>query len=176
MDLSDELKEQAEKAHDPFDRKVGATMAIVAAVLALVAVYGHISITEELLAQQRASDQWAFYQAKSLRRYQSEVARDILGAMGSAASVQLGEKYLGSAERYQKEGDEIQVQAREFEKESHTSGQRALRLHLGEVLLEIALVLASLAILTKRGGFWAAAVASSSIGAVIASTVLSIHG
>src|SRR5258705_8170997 len=101
MELGDELKEQAEKARDPFDRKVGATMAIVAAVLALVAVYGHISTTEELLAQQRASDQWAFYQAKSLRRYQSEVARDILGAIGGAASVQLGEKYLGSTERYQ---------------------------------------------------------------------------
>jgi hypothetical protein len=176
MELGDELKEQAEKANDPFDRKVGATMAIVAAVLALVAVYGHISTTEELLAQQKASDQWAFYQAKSLRRYQSEVARDLLGAVSGAASVQLAQKYQGSIERYQKEGDEIQEQAREFEKESHASGRRALRLHLGEVLLEIALVLASLAILTKRSAFWAAAVASSSIGAVIASTVLSIHG
>jgi uncharacterized protein DUF4337 len=175
MEVNDELREQAEKAHQPFDRKVGATMAIIAAVLALVAVSGHISTTEELLAQQKASDQWAFYQAKSLRRYQSEAARDILAAIGSAKSAQLSEKYVGSAERYTKEGDEIQAQARELEKESEVSGRRALRLHLGEIFLEMALVLASLAILTKRGILWGIAVASSSIGAVVASTGLFIH-
>ena len=32
MELSGEMKEQSERASDPFDRKVGATMAIVAAV------------------------------------------------------------------------------------------------------------------------------------------------
>src|SRR4051812_23542599 len=109
MKLRGEMKEQSERASDHFDRKVGATMAIVAAILALVAVSGHISTTEELLLQQKASDQWAFYQAKSLRRYQSEVAHDLLKALGSEAAAKLGEKYVSNTERYTKEGEEIQV-------------------------------------------------------------------
>ena len=86
MEPTEEWKDEIEKAREPFDRKVGGSMAIVAAVLTLVGVYGHISTTEELLAQQKASDQWAFYQAKALRRYQSEVAKDLLTAMNGAAT------------------------------------------------------------------------------------------
>ena len=176
MDPIDELKEHAEKAHDPFDRRVGASMAIIAAVLALVAVSGHVSTTEELLSQQKASDQWAFYQAKSLRRYQSEVAHDLLATMGNPAAAKLEEKYSGSIERYEKEGEEIQNRAQELERESELSGHKALRLHLGEIFLEMALVLASLAILTKRAPIWLAALATSSLGALIAASIFLIRG
>ena len=175
MEFAEELKEHAEKARDSFDRKVGATMAVIAAGLALVAVYGHITTTEELLGQQRASDQWAFYQAKALRRYQSEVARDLLSAVGGGPSAPLARKYDGSVERYRKEGDEVQAKAREFERESQVSGRRALRLHLGEIFLEMALVFASLAILTKRVLFWAAGLGSSGLGAAVAITTLLIR-
>ena len=176
MEPNEEWKDEIEKAREPFDRKVGGSMAIVAAVLTLVGVYGHISTTEELLAQQKASDQWAFYQAKALRRYQSEVAKDLLTAMNGAATAELREKHAKSIERYQKEGEEIQVQAREFEQESHISGRRSLRLHMGEVFLQMALVLASLAILTKRRSFWIAGLSSATIGALVAATALIIHG
>ncbi len=173
MGIGEELKDQAETARDSFDRKVGASMAIIAAVLALVAVYGHITTTEELLMQQKASDQWAFYQAKALRRYQSEATRDVLAAMGSAGST-AAEKYAGAAARYEKDGEEIQAQARDFEKESAVSGKRALKLHLGEIFLEMALVFASLAILTKRALFWAAGMASGGVGAVVAAMALAV--
>src|SRR5579885_3434330 len=74
MELSEELKEHAEEARGPFDRKVAVSMAIIAAALAIATVLGHIATTEELVNQQRAADQWAFYQAKAMRRYQSEIA------------------------------------------------------------------------------------------------------
>ena len=68
MASADELQEHAEHAREPFDKRVAATMAIIAALLAVVSVLGHIATTEELLNQQKASDQWAYYQAKSIRR------------------------------------------------------------------------------------------------------------
>ncbi len=172
----EELKEQAEKARDSFDRKVGASMAVIAAALALVAVYGHITTTEELLMQQRASDQWAFYQAKALRRYQSEVAQDMLSAMSGPAAGSLAQKYASTVGRYQKEGDDIQEKAKEYERESQLNGHRALRLHMGEIFLEMGLVFASLSILTKRGLFWAAALASSGLGSALAVTAILIRG
>ena len=149
-------------------------MAIIAAMLAIVAVSGHIMTTEELLSQQKASDQWAYYQAKSLRRYQSDVASDILGAMSGETSAKLAEKYKANMERYTKEGEEIQEKAKELEKESEVAGRKAVRLHFGEVFLEIAIVVCSLAILTKREFAWHAAVLSAGIGLVLAGTVFTI--
>ena len=81
MSVEEELQEDIEKAKEPFDKSVAATMAILAAFLAVVSVLGHIMTTEELLLQQKASDQWSYYQAKSIRRYQSEVARDLFAGM-----------------------------------------------------------------------------------------------
>jgi hypothetical protein len=167
MDALDEVQEHSHDAKSGFDKRVAVTMAVIAAALAIVSVLGHIESTEELLAQQQASDQWAFYQAKSIRRYQSEVARDILGGLGKSEAAQ---KYADNIERYQKESDEIQGKAKEFQLESDHAGRKALRLHFGEVFLEIAIVFASLAILTTRRFLWMTAIGSALIGVAAAAT------
>lgn len=172
MSVNEELHENAEHAHDSFSRRTGAGMAIIAACLAVVAVSGHIETTEELLAQQKASDQWAFYQAKSLRRYQSDVARDILAQLPGEKAAKSVEKYTANMERYIKEGEEIKKKAEEFEAESALSGHRALRFHFGEVFLELAIVFCSLAILSKRSLFFYVAIAGASGGVVIAAAGL----
>jgi hypothetical protein len=174
MSVEEELKEHAEHAKDPLSRKVAATMGIIAALLAIVAVSGHIMTTEELLSQQKASDQWAYYQAKSLRRYQSDVASDILSAISGETSAKLAEKYKSNMERYTKDGEAIQEKAKDLENESAVAGRRAVRLHIGEVFLEIAIVVCSLAILTKREFAWHAAILSATIGMVCAATVFTI--
>lgn len=166
MSSAEEVQEHAEHARQPFDKKVAATMAIIAAALAVVSVLGHLWTTEELVNQQRASDEWAFYQAKSIRRYESEIARDLMSAVKSEKMAD----YSANAERYKKESDEIQEKAQEFETESHLKGRQALRFHFGEIFLEIAIVIASLAILTKRPILWRASVAGALIGVAIALT------
>jgi hypothetical protein len=168
MSVNEELHEHAEHAHDAVSRRTGGGMAIIAACLAVVAVSGHIETTEELLAQQKASDQWAFYQAKSLRRYQSEVARDILAQMPGEKAARAVETYSANKEKYIKDGEEIQKKAKEFEAESALSGRRALRLHFGEVFLELAIVFCSLAILSKRSIFFYVAIAGAAGGVLIA--------
>jgi hypothetical protein len=175
MSINEELQENAEHASDNFTRRAGATMAVIAAALAMVAVYGHVETTEELLAQQKSSDQWAFYQAKALRRYQSEVALDILKSVGGVHSEEMAAKYAEDFKRYEHDAEKIQEQAKEYEKESELAGQRALRLHVGEVFLEIAIVLTSLAILTRKNMFWLAGVLGASIGAIIGLTTLMIQ-
>src|SRR6266403_12837 len=105
MSVEEELQENAEHAKQPFDRKVALTMAVIAAVMAIVSVMGHILTTDELLDQQKASDQWAFYQAKAIRRYESDIARDLLAALSAGQSgVQ---KYTANVARYEKESEEI---------------------------------------------------------------------
>ena len=147
-------------------------MAISAAMLAIVTVMGHISTTDELLKQQQSSDQWSYYQAKSIRRYTSEVARDMFAALQKTEGT---ETYTKNAEKYRKEMEEIQEKAKELENERKVCGQRALRLHFGGVFLELGIVFCSLAILTKRSLIWYAAMILAVVGAVIGSPqVLSV--
>ncbi len=168
MSVEEELQEELEKVKEPFEKHVAATMAILAAFLAVVSVLGHIMTTEELLLQQKASDQWSYYQAKSIRRYQSEVARDLFAGMKlNDQSAQ----YQKNGEKYRKDDEDIQKEAQGLEQESHLRGRQALGFHFGEVFLEFSIVLASLAILTKRKFLWYAAILSGTIGAVVAATV-----
>jgi len=168
MSVDEELQEHSQEAREPFDRRVAATMAILAAALAVVSVLGHIMTTEELLNQQKASDQWSYYQAKSIRRYQSEVARDLFASM---KMLEQAEQYKKNVEKYRSDDEEIQKEAQALERESHLAGRKALGFHFGEVFLEFSIVLASLAILTKKSFLWLASIASGLLGGAVAATV-----
>ena len=174
MSVDEELQEHAEHAKEPFDKKVAVTMAIIAAMLAIDGVMGHLLTTEELLLQQKASDQWSYYQAKSVRRYDSEVAADVFKGMHSETSEALVEKYKKNAEKYKEDDEEISKEAKKLEAESHLKGDQAHRLDYGEVFLELGIVFASMAILTKRNVIWAASIVSALIGLVIALSMFTL--
>lgn len=175
MSVTEELSEHSEHAHDPFDKKVAASMAIIAAALAVVSVFGQLYANEELLKQAKASDQWAYYQAKSIRRYESDIARDLFKNQQGDGAAKGVEKYAANMERYQKDSEDIQKEAQNLEQESEFKGREALRMHLGEIFLEIGIVLASLAILVKRNSMWLAALVSAGAGAAIALTTFWLH-
>ncbi len=150
-------------------------MAAVAAVLAVVSVLGHICTTEEIVLQQQAADEWAFSQAKSIRRYQSEIAVDLLTAAPGPRSAELAQKYKQNLERYKGDTEENRNKARELEAERDVRHKQALRLHFGEVFLEIAIVFASLAILTKRPPLWFTSIGASVIGMLVAAATLLVR-
>jgi hypothetical protein len=169
MSVEEELQEHAEHASHPFEKRVAGTMAILAAVLAVTSVMGHLATTEEIVNQARASDQWAYYQAKSIRRYESEIARDMLASQPAKVA-----DYEKNAARYTREGEEIQKEAQTLEDESHLKGRQAVRFEFGEVFLEVAIVLASLAILTKLSPLWWTSMAVGAGGAIVAATATMI--
>jgi hypothetical protein len=169
MGIEEELKEKMEEAHDPFDKRVAGTMAIMAAALAVVSVMGHTATTEEIVDQARASDQWAYYQAKSIRRYESEIARDMLAAQPAKVA-----EYTKNAEKYTKDGEEIQKEAQGLQDESHAKGREAGRLEFAEIFLEVAIVLASLAILTKIPAVWWFSMITGLGGVGVAVTALTL--
>ena len=168
MSAEEEVHEHVHHAATPFDRSVAGTMAIIAALLAVVSVLGQQYNTEKLLAQGQASDQWAYSQAKDIRHYVAQSTRD------SLKDLRPGSKFIAAydqdANRYKKETADIQQKARDFEKERDAFGAKAGRFHLGEVFLQIAIVLSSLAILTKRPPLFWGGCLSGAIGLVIAAT------
>jgi len=74
-----ELQENAEHAaHEPSLAPVTLTMAVFAVLVASTGLMGHRAHTEELLHQTKATDQWAYYQAKDIRRRNYELFIDEL--------------------------------------------------------------------------------------------------
>ncbi|HWW50151.1 MAG TPA: DUF4337 domain-containing protein [Verrucomicrobiae bacterium] len=170
-DLS-ELHEHAEHAaHEPGLAAVTVTMAIFAVLVAAASLLGHRAHTEELLLQTKATDQWAYYQAKDIRRRSYELFLDEISVFALQNSDRLGkikEKYSKEVERYGKEQGEIEEQAREAEREVAVERRRADRFDLGEVLLEAALVICSITLLTRKRLFWKFGLALGLLGVAIA--------
>jgi len=169
-----ELKEHAEEGgHDPALAPVTVTMAILAVLVAAVSLLGHRAHTEVLLFQNKASDQWAYYQAKSIRQHSYEVFLDELSVFSGKDPAQAGkiqEKYSKESERYHDELKEIQAEARKAEEERDAERHRADRFDLGEVLLEAALVITSITLLTRKKFFWGLGLVLGAIGLVTAAT------
>jgi hypothetical protein len=152
-----ELEEQAEEAAQHNLAPVTVTMAILAVLVAAVSLLGHRAHTEEIVLQTKATDQWAFYQAKDIRRRAYEVFLDqlsIFTVQNAEQAQKAREKYSKQVERYTEEQKEIQADAKKEETEMATEQRRADRFDLGEVLLEAGLVICSITLLTRKRMFW----------------------
>jgi hypothetical protein len=180
--MADELSELQENAEhgreNPSLAPISVTMAILAVFVAVVSLLGHRAHTEELLFQNRASDQWAYYQAKNIRRHNYEMGVDLLSMVefrDKAQADKVREKYQKEAERYTKEQSEIEEQAKDLEKESALAQRKANRFDLGEVFLEIALVISSLSLLSRNRFYWFLGIASGLAGLGVAATGFLLH-
>jgi hypothetical protein len=174
-----ELQESAEHGREnPSLAPISVTMAILAVCVAVVSLLGHRSHTEELLSQNRATDQWSYYQAKNIRRHNYEMGVDLLSMMefkDKAQADKVREKYQKEADRYTKEQAEIEEQAKDLEKESALNQRKADRFDLGEVFAEIALVISSLALLSRKRLYWYFGIVSGLAGLGVAATGFLLH-
>jgi hypothetical protein len=153
-----ELHEHAEHgSHDPGLAMVTVTMAVLAVLVAGISLLGHRAHTQEILLETQATDQWAYYQAKDIRRHSYELFLDELSvfALQSNDQVQkIKDKYSQEAARYASQQKDIENEARKAENDVSIQQRRADRFDLGEVLLEAALVISSITLLTRWRLFW----------------------
>jgi hypothetical protein len=173
-----ELPEQEEHEKHPLTIPVSVTMAILAVVGAIVTLLGHRAHTEELLLQTKATDQWAYYQAKNIRLHEMQAVADMLGTLAAQdkeKTAAVHEKYVKEVERYENDKDDISEKAKELESERDLVSRRADRFDGGEVLLEVGLVICSITLLTKRRFFWVTGILFGSAGVILATTGFLIH-
>lgn len=159
-----------EHGGEPGTLPVAVTMAILAVLVAMATLMGHRAATEELLLQTRASDQWAFFQAKNIRLHEMQAVADILGTvqpMDKERTEAMREQYAQEVERYEKEKDEISDKAKELENERDVVARREDRYDAAEVILEIALIICSLTLLTKKRFFWIVGILTGIAGVAV---------
>jgi len=158
----DELHERGETT---FGRRAALTTAIYAVVLSIASLGGNNTVKEMLLAQQQSSDQWAFYQAKVIREHQYRAQKMLLETQlaepsslkgAERAKVEaLATKFAEEEKRYNAEKKDIEKDAKKLELARDVRRERHPYFEFGEVLLQIAIVSASVSILsTSRPMFW----------------------
>lgn len=149
--------------------------AVLATVGAIVSFFGGdtqnkalLYKNEAVLKRAEASDQWNYYQAKSMKQNLAELAVSI------AADPAKAEGYRREAQRYAAEKKEIEKQARSLEAEARgfsAKSEHALHPHhllsLSMTLLQIAIALASVTVLTQKRWLLAGAGVSALAGAAL---------
>ena len=173
--MTEELQELHEHAEHGREHKemapVTLTMAILAVLVATVSLMGHRTHTEEVILQNKVTDQWSYYQAKKIRQHTDELFADLAAAVATIdgeAAAKLLEKARGEAERYKDEQKDLEEKAREMEKDFALTHRKADYFDLAEVALEIALVITSITLLSGRKIFWHLGMLFAAVGCGIA--------
>jgi predicted RNase H-like nuclease (RuvC/YqgF family) len=171
-----ELQEHAEHgAHEPSMRPVAFTMSVLAVLVAITTVLGHRTHTEAVITQNKTTDQWNEYQAKKIRSYATELDSHLLSVIQVTDAKKAQKLVEDNAKRLDKWKDELpeeQKKAEQLEKKVEQAEARANRFDLGEALLEIALVVSSITLLTKNRLYWLLGLGFGVLGIISSASVL----
>jgi Domain of unknown function (DUF4337) len=169
--ITESLKE--EKQREKWTAYIALSTALIAVIAAIVGLYGSqaasrsiIAKNEAVLYQNKASDAWAYYQAKGIKE-------DIY-IVGAKANPHLAKELRAEAGRYNKEKEKVKKEAEALEgkvensnKESDNNYERHHVFDYSETFLHIAIALAAISALTRSKPFWALSLLLSLIGIVV---------
>src|SRR6201993_3291179 len=156
-----EQAEHAEHASSE-NRKIALLIAVIALFLALSETLGKSAQTESIAKNVEASNLWAFFQAKSIRRTVVQTAADAaklgLGVTGDDAAKTAAQKQIEewqkTAARYRSEPETGEGTEQLSERAKHAEHERDLALaryhhyELASAAFQIGIVLASATIIT----------------------------
>ena len=157
-------------------RWVPLSTALLAALAAVAALKSGGYVNEALLIQSRgvqfqaqASDQWSFYQSKSIKSKLSQQTADLLPP-GSP----LVAKYQADAARYESETGAIKAEAKKLEESRDKKNEEAMhQMHLHHqfaysvTCLQVSIALSAITAITRRKRMWYASLALGLVGVAL---------
>jgi hypothetical protein len=167
-DFSESIHEQSnEHAHhilaegkEKWVLYVALTTAIVAVLAAITGLLAGDHADEAMLAQIRSSDQWAFYQAKSIKSEIIAGANKTILALGKKPAAQDSAKIKSNKADQAK----IMAEAKRLDNESHEHVAKHKILARGVTLFQVAIAIGAISIITKRKSLWFASMGFAVIG------------
>ena len=182
-DIPEGIHEHEHPHRDPFRRWAAVYVGVVAMLLAISSLGGGHATKEMLSANIRASDAYAFAQAKYLRETAYELAADQLEAqlaeqpaMPDAAKTTISasvDKYRKAAARYASDpttGEgrkELLAKAKDWEKVRDHAEAQDPNFQLAAALFQIAIVLASVAIAANSVALLGVSATSAALAALL---------
>ena len=169
--LEHEQKAAEHEAKEKFRNHAALTIAILAAILAVCELGGDDARNRIINNNIRASDTWALYQAKNMRQTSYRLAADELKRQLASSELPAAQraaleadvkKYEKTVARYEdepgKDGKkQSQALAKSFEEARDKAGERHEFFDYAQMMLQLAVVLGSVSILSlSRPLLWAA--------------------
>lgn len=154
-----------------------AVTTIVLAVCATLSTFkGGQYSTRAVLSQSKATNQWAYYQAKDMKQYLHELSRDTLelslapaGRADAAHDKAVREKldaYAAKIAKYETQKEEIKKQAEAYDASIAEAQAHSGAYGMAIIFLQIAILLSSVAALMKIKPVWYAGLAVGAVGLV----------
>ena len=167
----------ADEKKEPWLSYLALTTVIFAVCATLSTLKGGGFGSRAVLSQAQASDQRAYYQAKSIKGYAYELQKEKfemdLKAAKSGAPRSLAaeyqkkiEDYAEKIKKYDTEKDEIKKKAGELEARRDDAQRHSGAFGLAAMFLQIAILLSSIAVLMKQKYFWFLGIAGECMGLV----------
>ncbi len=183
LDIDDGGDEGEKSADSKFRSLAALAIAVMASLLAVTSLGGGNAAEDIMNYNIQASDTWAFYQAKTIRKTSVELAADALEAQLAASTNLQPEQraalekkiaeYRQTAARYESEPDkgegrkELSQKAQAFAAQRDRAMEQDPNFDFSEALFQIAIVLASVAILATSRKIFIAALAVGALAFVL---------
>ena len=158
------------EASDPFEKRIAISIAILAVILSCVGHRGDTARTEAIIKTNEASNKWGYFQAKSIKGQMAVMHGDLLAALSGAPPDEARTKEIarlhGETARYDEEKAEIKKQAEELQAEAARDSAVNERCEFASLMLQIAVVLCSVAILSRWHAIWFTGLALGLAGSI----------
>jgi hypothetical protein len=162
--LQEAIHEKAEEEKEKWVLGVALSTAFMAVLAAIAGLLGGHHVNEALIDQIKSSDQWAFYQSKSIKAEIASSTDKILQALpGKTVTIPDNKETIA---RYEKEKEDIKAKAEEHEKTSEEHLKRHVTLSKAVTIFQIAIAISAIAILTRKKILWYAGMLLTVAGAI----------
>ncbi|MES2114775.1 MAG: DUF4337 domain-containing protein [Pseudomonadota bacterium] len=157
----------AEEIKEPWLNRMALATVILAVCATLSTFKGGGYSTQSVISQALASDQWAFYQAKSTKQHLYELQAEQLKLQAlalpkdnpaHAAYAEKEAQYRAAIGRYAGEKQEIQTRAHELEQQRDAAKQHGKPFGIAVIFLQVSILLNSIAGLMKAKRIWWASI------------------
>jgi Mg2+/citrate symporter len=144
--LQEHVHHTAEHGGETWISWVALSTAILAVLAAIAGLLSGKHANEAMMSQIEASDQWAYYQAKSIKA-------SVLDAKMALATAP-DEKDRAKAARYEEEQNEIKKEAESKQGEAKANFHQHEVFARAVTMFQIAIAVAAISALTKKRKFW----------------------
>src|SRR2546423_1022413 len=156
--LHEQVHHSAEQSGASWISWVALSTAILAVLAAIAGLLSGKHANEAMMSQIEASDQWGYYQAKSIKA-------SVLDAKISLANSS-NESDAQKRDRYEKEQEEIKGEAEKKQAEAKSNFHQHEVFARSVTMFQIAIAIAAVSALTKKRRFWIVSLIFGITGAV----------
>jgi hypothetical protein len=156
---------QKEKS-EAWTKYVSLTVVIIAVIAAVAAQFSGKFSSQVQISQVKASDQWSFYEAKSIKQHLDEVSLPQLLQSSNASNPLVAaeiKKLTADLPRYDKEKEDIKAQAQALEKKRDAASARGGKMGMAVTIFSVAIATASICTVTKKKPLWFAAMVMAAV-------------